>query len=204
MEKALAIYQQSGNLHQAAAVQYQLALTNSKVWTCQRDEAMTREKLSAAFSQYQNAYAYFVSHLRGNEPTFVLLCLDIASLYAAVSGEECLEKALSRCLDTVDAFSEEAMDTAGNSTQWWVQMETLALSVDDRVFKLLRSLAKLESERWKDLYREGLSAKMAWKGGEDGSVSSPPKAKALRSLHGVMVALRAKFHNNNNNNAKDG
>jgi len=199
MEKALAIYQQSGNLHQAAAVQYQLALTNSKVWTCQRDEAMTRQKLSAAFTQYQSAFAYFASHMRGNEPTYVLLCLDIASLYATVSGEECLEKALSRCLDTVDAFSEEAMATAGNSTQWWTQMETLASSIDDRIFKLLRSLAKLESTRcWKDLYREGLTAKMSWKANDDTtSPSMSAKVETLTKVHAIMVALRNKLSSNN-------
>lgn len=190
MEKSLAIYEQAGNLHQAAAVQYQLALTNSKVWTCQRDETKTREKLSAAFSQYQNAFAYFSSHLRGNEPTFVLLCLDIASLYAAVSGEECLAKALTRCLDTVEAFSADAIAAAGSSSQWLEQMETLAGSVDDRIFKLLRNLAKVEdSQKWKDLYRVGLSAKMTQK-------TSNPKMNALESVHGVMIALRANFNDN--------
>lgn len=193
MEKALAIYQQSGNLHQAAAVQYQLALTNSKVWTCQRDEAKTREKLSAAFTQYQQAFAFFASHLTGNEPTFVLLCLDIASLYAAVSGEECLVKALMRCLDTVEAFSPEAIDEARYSSEWLEKMETLASSVDDRVFKLLRNLVKIDSGRWKDLYREGLSAKMACKDEE----SSNPKIFPLRCVHDVIVAIRKKFYNEN-------
>ncbi len=190
MEKALAIYKQSGNFHQAAAVQYQLALTNSKVWTCQRDETKTREKLSAAFTQYQNAYAYFASHLRGNEPTFVLLCLDIASLYAAVSGEECLVKALTRCLDTVEAFSSDTIQELTNSVEWLDKMETLASSVDDRVFKLLRSLVKLDSDRWKDLYREGLSAKMAQQEDEP----SNPKIRRLSTLHNVLVALRKEFY----------
>jgi hypothetical protein len=196
MEKALAIYQQSGNFHQAAAVQYQLALTNSKVWTCQRDEAKTREKLSAAFTQYQHAFAYFGSHLRGNEPTFVLLCMDIASLYAVVSGEECVVKALTRCLDTVDAFSREAIEGAGQSSEWFEKMETLASSVDDRVFKLLRSLVKLDADRWKDLYREGLSAKMIRK---DDTVEPTFSAKALPllNLHEVLVALREKIHSAN-------
>lgn len=198
MEKALAIYQQSGNFHQAAAVQYQLALTNSKVWTCQRDEAKTREKLSAAFTQYQNAFAYFGAHVRGNEPTFVLLCLDIASLYAAVSGEECIVKALTRCLDTADAFSREAIEEAGQSAEWFEKMETLASSVDDRVFKLLRGLVKLDADRWKDLYREGLSAKMMVRQSHAEEPSSSAKARPLLSLHEVLVALRKKFYDSNN------
>lgn len=189
MEKALAIYQQAGNFHQAAAVHYQLALTNSKIWTCQRDEAKTREKLSASFQQYNEAFAYFSSNLRGNEPTFVLLCLDIASLYAAVSGEECLVKALTRCLDTQDAFSQEAIDGAGNSTEWLEKMTTLASSLEDRVFKLLRSLVKLDGDRWKNLYRSGLAAKMVRNVPEnDLEVSTP--IRSLLAVHDVLVALQ--------------
>ena len=198
-EKALAIYQQSGNFHQVAAVQYQLALTNSKVWTCQRDEGKTREKLLAAFTQYQNAFAYFSNHLGGNEPSFVVLCLDIASLYAAVSGEECLVHALTRCLDTCDAFSPEAIKGAtggGKSSEWLEKMETLASSVDDRVFQLLRSMVKLNGDRWKALYRAGLAAKTARPEEAVGEkyVSLPPASRSLWSLHQVLAILHEKFH----------
>jgi hypothetical protein len=192
MEQALKIYQQSENLHQAAAVHYQLALTNSKTWTCQRDEAKTREKLSSAFTHYNMAFVYFSNNLRGNEPTFVLLCLDLASLYAAVSGAECLTKALSRCLDTYDAFSREAVDAARSNSGWVDKMETLASSVDDRVFKLLRSLVKLESDRYKDLYREALTAKMVKNVPEQ--EESNEKLASLLSLHDVLVAIRKKFN----------
>jgi hypothetical protein len=196
MERALEIYEQSGNVHQAAAVHYQLALTFSKVWTCQRDETKTREKLSSAFKHYNMAFAYFKTALRGNEPTFCLLCLDLASLYAAVSGEECLTKALARCLDTYDAFSQGAIDaaTASVSKDWMDKMETLASSVEDRVFKLLRSLVKLESghpDRYKELYRVGLIAKMVKNVAEDEADSS--RSRNMGALHDVLVAIKGKF-----------
>ena len=192
MEKALKIYQQSGNFHQAAATHYQLALTNSKIWTCQRDETKTREKLSAAFQQYQMAFAYFSNSMRGNEPTFVLLCLDLASLYAAVAGEECLTKALLCCLDTHDAFSQEAIDGANNSKDWLENMLTLASSVEDRAFKLLRSLVKLESTRYKDLYREALTAKMV-QNVREGNDMDGTDTKLL-ALHDMLVAIRNKYN----------
>jgi hypothetical protein len=197
MEKALKIYEQSGNAKQAAAVHYQLALTNAKIWTCQRDESKTREKLSAAFQHYNMAFHYFSTTLRGNEPTFVLLCLDLASLYAAVSGEECLTKALSRCLDTCKAFSQETIELAtmnnNRASGWLSNMETLADNVEDRVFKLLRSLVKLEGDRYKDAYREGLSAKMAKKVSERDQVKQNLITSRLLALHDVLIAIREKF-----------
>ncbi|CAJ1938070.1 unnamed protein product [Cylindrotheca closterium] len=195
MEKALKIYEQSGNAHQAAAVHYQLALTNSKVWTCQRDESKTREKLSAAFQHYNMAFHYFSTSLRGNEPTFVLLCLDLASLYAAVSGEECLMKALSTCLDTYEVFSQESVEpvlkTNKQAKDWLENMKTLADSVEERVFKLLRNLNKLEGQKYKDGYRAGLTAKMtASQEQEEGD----PRAASLFTLHRVLIAIRATFN----------
>ena len=203
MERALRIYDELGNAHQAAAVHYQLALTNSKVWTCQRDEAKTREKLSAAFQHYNMAFAYFSGSLKGNEPTFVLLCLDLASLYAAVSGEECLTKALVRCLDSSDAFSQATIDfnLAHNSkargTEWLSKMGTLASSVEDRVFKLLRSLVKLESAasgtKYKELYRVGLTTKMAFTASAGEAENYDSNARQLLALHDVLVALRGQL-----------
>lgn len=194
MEKALKIYEQSGNTHQAAAVHYQLALTNSKIWTCQRDEAKTREKLSAAFQHYNMAFHYFSSSLKGNEATFILLCLDIASLYATVAGEEGLTKALSRCLDTHRAFSREVIDTACNTSkserkEFLDKMEVLADNIEDRVFKLLKSLVKNDSEKYKDLYREGLTTKITKKIEDDLN----PKICKLLSLHDILLSIKTKF-----------
>jgi hypothetical protein len=212
MERALAIYEQAGNYHQAAAAHYQLALFYSKIWTCQRDEAKTREKLSAAFTHYNAAHAFFSCSLLGNEATFCLLCLDLASLYAAVSGSDCLAKALLRCLDTLGAFSDETVATAARMqplagrSEWFQKMDTLALSVDERVFKLLRNLVKLEEEsnsgscpdgsnkcKYKELYRVGLRAKMTQRVETEVTTSDPEldeTARRLLSLHQVLEAIQ--------------
>lgn len=174
MERALQIYGQMGNLQQAAAAHYQLAQFYSKIWTCQRDEAKTREKLAAAFSHYDAAYGFFARAVRGNEATFCLLCLDLASLYASVSGEECLLKALLCCLDTAVTFAPDAIVIAskdfGRRQEWFQKMNTLASSVDEQTFKFLKNLVKLEdhgltlkaAKTYKDLYRAGLSAKISF------------------------------------------
>jgi len=170
MTRALDIYDQMGNLHQAAATHYQLAQFYCKIWTCQRDEGKTREKLAAAFNHYNRAFAYFSQAVKGNEATFCLLCLDIASLYSSVSGQECLEKALLRCLDAAESFNAESILMASKDLrkrgEWFQKMDTLASSVEERVFKLLKSLVKLEEEgsggtKYKDLYRAGLTAKIS-------------------------------------------
>jgi len=188
MERALKIYEQSDNAHQAAAVHYQLALTFSKLWTSQRNEANTRKKLSKAFEHYSSAFDYFSAHSRGNEPTFCLLCLDLASLYAAIPGEEGLIKSLGCCLDCCDTFSSEAIDmgaSLGNS-EWYETMGTIAQSVDDRVFKLLRSLVKADPTRYKNMYREGLTAKMVRNVYEE-------RSDALLGLHEVLLAVKKMY-----------
>lgn len=166
MLRAKEIYEEMGNPHQAAASHYQLALYYSKIWTCQRDESKTREKLSSAFAHYSAAHKYFSRSLRGNESTFCLLCLDLASLYASVQGEGGIFKALMCCFDTAPAFSPETIEEhASRGTAWVEQMSTLATGVEERVFKLLKSLTKLEEEsgdvpKYKLLYRVGLTAKL--------------------------------------------
>mmetsp|Transcript_17056 Transcript_17056/g.35192 ORF Transcript_17056/g.35192 Transcript_17056/m.35192 type:complete len:811 (-) Transcript_17056:43-2475(-) len=183
MERALKIYEHS-NQHQAAAVHYQLALTFSKLWTCQRDESMTRKKLSKAFDHFRCAFDYFSAHSLGNEPTFCLLCLDLASLYAAIPGEEGQLKSLGCCLDSCDTFSQDFLGKKERNKDWYETMETIAESVDDRVFKLLRSLAKADSNRYKDMYREGLTAKMVK------SVYEDERSAALLALHEVLLAVK--------------
>jgi len=187
MEKAIGIYTSLGNGHQAAAAHYQLGLLYSKVWTCQRDEIKTREKLSAAFNHFGAANRFFMSNLRGNEPTFVILSLDLSNLYSAVSGEaECVYKALLCCFDTCDAFSIDAVrhtrqEGSKKYKEWEDQMKTLGASVEERVLKLLLNLIKIKKEgssvmlhsgksgihvdinlsKLKDLYRIALATKTA-------------------------------------------
>lgn len=172
MEKSAQIYESLGTArasHQAAAANYQLALYFSKVWTCQRDEGRTREKLSAAFRHYGQSYQYFFQHVKGNETTFVVLALDFSNLYSAVSGEEePLLKALLLCVDTRVAFTPLPTATAGATAPATMeQLTTLADNVEARVSKLLLSLVKIEKERkttrthsYKDMYRGVLQYKI--------------------------------------------
>jgi len=201
MERALKIYEQSDNAHQGAATHYQLALTYSKLWTCQLNETNTRKKLSKAFEHYSSAFTYFSSHSRGNEPTFCLLCLDLASLYAAIPGEEGLIKSLGCCLDCCDTFSLEAIQLSmslptpsmeKSKSDWYDKMETIAHSIDDRVFKLLKSLVKINSDRYKVIYREGLTAKMVRNVPdiEHEELDLNPKASTLLALHEVLLAIK--------------
>ena len=189
MEKALIIYNEVGNLHQAAAVHYQIALFYSKVWTCQRDEAKTRAKLAAAFQHYGAAHAYFSNALVGNEPTFVLLCLDLANLYAVVSGEECLLKALTRCLETDDAFALHSCP----SPQWLETMQTLAVSVEERVLKVLVSLVKLEKgstcgEKYKGAYRSALTLKIEL---NRGNVAEKREFSPIQDIQSLLRAIKS-------------
>lgn len=200
MQRALDIYVQSGNGHQAAAAHYQLALFYSKIWTCQRDETKTREKLASAFSHYNVAHAYFSRAVKGNEPTFCLLCLDLSNLYSTVSGEECLAKAMHRCLDTTQALSPESVDGARQRllgpklNEWMEKMATLADTVEDRCVKILRSLIKHEEEGkttkkkgyYKDLYRAVLKIKMTTAGSKDNCEFS----SRIVAIHGLLLTIQ--------------
>jgi hypothetical protein len=161
MQRALEIFKSLSDNHQFAATNYQLALFYSKVWTYQRDEAKTKDKLSLAFKHFAAAHHYFFSHIESNEPTFVVLSLDFSQMYATVSG---IEKALLCCLDTSDAFSPKAIEAArrrSNNSPWFEKMKTLASRVEDVVLNLLLTLAKTPSntKKFKEMYRFVLTKK---------------------------------------------
>jgi hypothetical protein len=174
MEQAVVIYEQLQNLKQAAAAHYQLAIYYSKVWSSQVSEGKTREKLEKAFRHYRHAHDYFFSHLDGNEPTFIILCLDLSQLYSSISSEaSCLIKGILCCVDTCDAFlqrptySRTSGNQAENSQTDVEKMNILSKTIDENIFKLLVSLVKLEKGQvgrfpisFKDLYRNLLSLKM--------------------------------------------
>lgn len=212
IEQAITIYTELGNGHQAAAAQYQLALYYSRVWTCQRDENKTREKLSVAFKCFGAAHQYFFSAMRGNEPTFVILSLDFAGLFSGVSGQkESAEKALRCCIDTCDAFSSEAIcaasqrqksrSTLPDDKEWYTKMCALGDAIEDKVFKLLQEMVKLEKAdgsgaTYKNMYRAALTWKMAGKkAGSDASSSkdsfATDPASCSISIYYLLKQLRS-------------
>ena len=168
IDRALAIYEASGNALQAAAAHYQLAQFYSKIWTCQRDEGKTREKLGAAFKHYGAAHAFFNDSVKGNELTLCLVCLDLSNLYSSVPGEEGNAKALFCCLDTIKALNlpgDTEASAIDRPDDLYEQINTVATSIEDRVFVLLRRLVKLFDDGltkipYKEVYRASLTAKM--------------------------------------------
>merc|ERR1712032_77985 len=225
MEQARTIYDQLDNPHQVAAANYQLALFYSKVWTCQRDEVKTREKLSEAFRNFGAAHHYFFTHMNGNEPTFVILSLDLSNLYSAVSGElDCLRKAFLCCLDTCNAFLIfEHKDTIEVSEQnkikekttplgdnWSGKMKTLAISVEERVLKLLLNLVKIEKDKnkgskfsnvdikltkFKALYGLALDTKISLQDCVTDSVDS--NHKIISAVYHLLIKLKTENKKNN-------
>jgi len=162
------------NVHQqAAAANYQLALYYSKVWTCQRDEVQTKDKLSKAFDHFGSAHKYFFSHLRSNEDKLVCLILDLSGLYSTTSTSyECQQKALLCCLDTCGAFSQAAVEEARGrgpaAKDWFDKMGTLNDRMEARLLELLSSLVKIEkkntimaSSRYEEMYRSALRMKFS-------------------------------------------
>ena len=144
-----------------------------------------------------------------NEPTFVILSLDLSDLYGAVSERSgCVSEALLCCLDTCDAFSPDALcaasrriregSKASEDDQWYDKMTTLGASVEERVFKLLPNLVKMEkeaggnrSERYKEMYRAALTAKMSTKKREknhdsQGNFLTDPES-CYFAVHDVLV-----------------
>jgi len=204
MESALRIYKKLNNSHQAAATHYQLALFYTKIWMCQRDEAKTREKLSAAFHHYSASHSYFFKEMKGNEPIFVILTLDLSNLYSAVSGPECLSKALSCCFDAIYAFSAEAVSAAverrkvgsgeNNEVDWFEKMKTLAKSLEEQVFRVLHSLVKLErgGTKFKEMYRCALRS-LRSKVCASGSLESPCIEETIYPIHQILTDIKNSY-----------
>jgi hypothetical protein len=202
MERSVKIYESLGtalSAQQAAAGHYQLAIYYSKVWTCQRDEKLTREKLASAFNHFGVAHHYYSYHTLSNEPTFVCLSLDFSNLYSAVSDrEDCLTKALAICLDCRKAFVPESiasMRNKPNFNEWVSQMETLSTNIQDRVSKLLMSLVKIEKEKsmvddkYKNMYRQVVTHKIL-STKKDSLSNAPPESFGIHDLlHNLAAAL---------------
>jgi len=167
LQKALAIYTERNDVRGSAAASYQLGQYYTKVWTSQRDEKETRAKLSLAFKHFLHAHSLFRSMVEGNEPTFCLICIDLANLYSSVAGEKGLCQAFERCLDTKAVLSPEVMESARKSQStekfqdWLKQMAQLAENIETKVLKLLQQLAQLGNPELKNLYAVALKQKLA-------------------------------------------
>jgi hypothetical protein len=186
MQRALDIFNSLGENHQFAATNYQLALYYSKVWTYQRDEAKTRDRLSLAFKHFAAAHHYFFSHIESNEPTFVIISLDVSQLYTAVSG---IEKALLFCLDTSDAFVPKGIEAARRrgDTTWFDNMRALATRIEDNVLDLLLNLAKQPSnnKKYKDMYRFALATKR-----DSVGIINEVKQESFDDIHNLLTGLK--------------
>ena len=170
MQQAIIIYEQLGNQFQVAAAHYQLAIFYSKVWSSQVIEGKMREKLEKAFGHFQHAHTYFFNHMLGNEPTFVILCIDLSHLYSSVSSEAtCLIKALLCCIDACNAFAPTWLANQSLHQDDWIdKMKTLSKRTEETIFSLLARLVKLEKviangdemSRFRNIYRKLLALKM--------------------------------------------
>jgi hypothetical protein len=154
-----------------------------------------------AFHHFQSAYSYFAVNIVGNEVTFCLLSLDLASLYTSVSGIESFSKALQICRHTSRAFSctivEDKLGDLHKRKEWFNQMKTIATTIEERVFSILKSLVKLEEpgeKEFKSLYRAGLMAKMPYDSLKHsfptaGDESIDQTAAQLLSLNKVLTEI---------------
>jgi hypothetical protein len=170
--RAKEIYKSLHIHDQVAATDYQLALLYAKIWTCQRDEIQTRQKLSKAFYHLGLSHGYYFSHPVSNEDTLICLILDLSGLYSTTSvSYECQEKALLCCLDTCVAFSaaaiKETRSRGPSSKDWFQKMDALNDRMEERVFALLSSLVKMEKNddkmprKYEDIYRGALRLKLS-------------------------------------------
>lgn len=113
-----------------------------------------------------------------------------------------------RCLDTFDAFSKEAIESVlptslNTRSEWFNKMETLASSVEDQVFKLLRTLVaetntQYPAHTFKGLYRTGLQAKMSAVAPpmiSSGDEAIDKAANIMLILHSILTQLRGELEN---------
>ncbi len=181
MQKASEIFATLGVEHQFAAANYQLAQLFAVTWKKHRDEIKTKEKLSLAVKHFGTAHKYFSEHVVSNESTFVLLSLDMAKLFTEISG---LERALFYCINTADAFSEEAIEAAKSRDvqTWFDNMDTLAGKVEEFTLRLLLTLVRTLPDRseFKDMYRVALSLKK----------ESGKNDNAVMGVHELLKALQ--------------
>jgi hypothetical protein len=200
IEKAKLIYETIGNVTQTAASHYQLALFYCKIWTRQRDESKTREKLSLAFSSFHTALKLFGETMDGNEMNYSLVAIDLASFYSSLSDEGALTKALRICIETSKAMSFEVIVRINASVverdSGFEQLRAICTSVDETAFGLLKSLIKINSKHndsYKALYRAGLGAKASSATVQDdfglGNAAAEATAKVLLSLRSILNAL---------------
>mmetsp|Transcript_29017 Transcript_29017/g.45104 ORF Transcript_29017/g.45104 Transcript_29017/m.45104 type:complete len:1205 (+) Transcript_29017:98-3712(+) len=194
IEQSLGIYKSLNNHRQAAAAHYQLALYFSKVWTFQRDESKTRDKLANTFRHYIAAHSYFRSS-PGDEPTFIVLCIDMSNFYTTLPGRDGFIKALSCVMDVVDSFSEsrvlaarERMLHGVGDKEWIVKMIELSQAVEQRITSILLELVKIEKgDKYKDMYRIALSHQM------DSTKKKFNEINDTIPVHTLLVRLRNIF-----------
>jgi hypothetical protein len=168
LEKALKIYTAIGDEQKIAATSLHLAQYYSKIWASQRNEHLTKEKLSKAFSFYQKSHQYFFSHTLGNEYALSCLILELSNLYKTVSPE----KAILSCIDCQNAISAAAVthhmttDDPTNFKKWISQMTDVVVKLEDNILSLLSVLAKNEKRTgnnsgvFQKLYRDALTIKL--------------------------------------------
>jgi hypothetical protein len=72
-------------------------------------------------------------------------------------------------------------------------MNTLSGSVEERVFTLLKGLVKLDQEKYKELYRAALSAKMVRNVPDDEELCATKLVAPLIALHEILMAVKEKY-----------
>jgi len=192
--KAVEVYKELNNRKQAAAGNYQLALFYSKLSPLQR-ESVARDYQSKAFACFHDALQFFSTAL-GEEPSFVIMCMDCANLYAVTDGG--ILPALCHLSNCAHAFEQKnSLEFVKDTRLWESNMSSLILSVSDVLGKLLLRLLKMDKsdDGVKLIYKEFLQ----WKAsrprseiGENHEMERIDFAKLLTALN-AMVKTRQKL-----------